>query len=367
MSNVEWIRKQYLWAWIFNVGRGNCAFVITPSRDGVLIDCGGDENIIASIKKRLLPFCREHKWGQDKVTRIGQIIVSHPHIDHFGQIKEAKKLYPYLWTCPHDKVPKPLDVDERINWELIKNPEGSEEIIEEYRNAYEGRNLPLQVFRPTNVVPYFSYGIFYIRPPDCEPIESQIGSEKEGLPERDYGNNISVMVYFMFSKSSIFFPGDMMCSGMKRAIETGCENRLVGEGIPFQFATQSARADTLRNWINTGCSVLVAPHHGLVSGYSNEFFSSLPVADPRVDFVVISEKAEPRKDEGKVHNNYQNSEKVKGLQVIGQNGSKKMRLSVTTRTDGHCLVGFRGNNEVSVVTSQDLEWILTKGPCQLFT
>lgn len=55
------------------------------------------------------------------------------------------------------------------------------------------------------------------------------------------------------------------------------------------------------------------------------------------------------------------------MEIIKDDGThEKDRLSVTTRADGHCLVGFRGTDEVSVVVSQDLDWILTKGPERLF-
>jgi len=362
------VQKQYLLAWILNVGRGNCAFVRTPSRDGMLIDCGGEEEIILSIKKYIIPLCRKHKASSGE-TQVGQVIISHPHIDHFRQISKAEGLNPRLWTCPHDKQPIKGYPDERLDWELVGNPEGSQELEDLYRTAYAEpkRRLPLQTFAPVSQIPYFSYGMFYIPPPQCKPVENSASISDSELPKKDYGNNTSIMVYFRFGKSSILFPGDMMASGMKRAIEVGCENRLVGEGIAPQFARRSASAEMLRKWINKGCTVLVAPHHGLESGYSNEFFTSLPIADPRVGIVVISEKAKPRKDEGNVHSNYQNREKVKGLRVIKQDGAKEVRLSVTTRTDGHCLVGFRGSEEVSVVVSEDLDWILTKGPERLFT
>jgi len=366
MSN-EWVKKQYFWAWIFNVGRGNCAFVLTPSKDGILIDCGGEETIISSVRKRILPLCREHKWGQDKRTRVGQVLISHPHVDHFRNIEEVIDFNPFLWTCPNDKFPSTGYPDERLDWDLIENLGESEELEDLYRSAYAGRNLPLQTFVPTSQIPHFSYGLFYIPPPQCKPIENSINTSESQLPEKDYANNTSIMVYFRFNKNSILFPGDMMSSGMKRALEVGCENRLVGEGIAEQFAKRSASAEALRKWVNGGCSVLVAPHHGLESAYSPEFFASLPVADPRVGVVVISEKAKPRKDEGNVHSNYQSNEKVKGISVIRDDGTKAKKLSVTTRTDGHCLVAFRGMDEISVVVSQDLEWIISKGPERLFS
>jgi len=365
MVSRDWVNKQYLLAWIFDVGRGSCAFVRTPSKDGVLIDCGGDEKIVCCVKEHLVPICRRCAGTEGKKNRIGQVIISHPHVDHFRSIEEAVKLNPMLWTCPHDKEPKLLEPDERLNWELIENPEDSDELLELYRNAYEGRRLPLQVFAPAHAVPHFAYGIFYIRPLECEPIENFLG-EDEGLPEKDYANNTSIMVCFRFNRSSILFPGDMMASGMKRALEVGCENRRVGEGVPEKYRLESGSAQILRKWVNSGCSVLVAPHHGLESGYSPEFFRSLPTEDPRVGLVVISEKAKPRKGEGKVHTNYQSEEKVKGATVIDEYSSKSDRLSVTTRTDGNCLVGFRGTDDLSVVVSHDLEWILTDGPEALF-
>lgn len=357
----DWPKKQYLLAWIFNVGRGNCTFVLTPSKYGLLIDCGGEEKIITSLIKRIFPYCRKYKWGQDKETGVCQVIISHPHVDHFQNIEKAIELNPYFWTCPqHDKLPLEGYPDERLDWDLVENKGDAEELEELYKSAYaeNRRNLPLQTFVPTSQIPHFSYGIFYIPPPQCESISKS-----------DYANNTSIMAYFWFNNNSILFPGDMMSSGMKRSLEVGCENRLVGEGTAEQFAKRSASAETLRKWINGGCSVLVAPHHGLESAYSPEFFASLPAEDPRVGLVVISEKSRPGEREGNIHQNYQDvkTNKVKGMEIIKDDGTReKNRLSVTTRADGHCLVGFRGTDEVSVVVSQDLDWILTKGPERLF-
>jgi beta-lactamase superfamily II metal-dependent hydrolase len=369
--NSEFWNKQYMLVWVFDVGRGNCGFVRTPSQHGILLDCGGENSVISMIKKYLLPRCREQKWvaknGNEKRTRIGQVIISHPHVDHFRNIAEVIGLDPILLTCPHDKQASYFEPNECVDWELIQNPEGSEELLELYRSSYEGRNLPLQVFSPTSQVPHLTYGIFYIRPPECEPVDSWYGDEDSGLPKKDYGNNISIMTYFRFNKNSIFFPGDIMASGMKHALKVGCENRLVGDGIAAKFAKRSGSPEMLRKWINSGCSILVAPHHGLESGYSREFFLSLPVDDPRVCAVLISEKAKSSKDEGNVHSYYQNSKKVKGISVIREDGTRVNKLSITTRTDGNCLIGFRGSKDISVVVSKNLEWILTDGPNFLFT
>ena len=365
----HWSTKQYLLAWVFDVGRGNCAFVRTPSKDAIIIDCGGDAEPLKAVKKHLLPLCRQHT-GSTSTTHVGQIVISHPHVDHFRQILQAEGLSPRLWTCPHDKEPKLGYPDERLNWDLVSNPEGTEELVERYRNAYVApkRRLPLQTFVPPSEIPHFAYGLFYIPPPQCEPLDATLGTSTSGLPKPDYANNTSIMVYFRFNKTSLLFPGDMMASGMKRALESGCENRLVGEGIPRAFAERSAEPETLRKWVNQGCSVLVAPHHGLQSAYSPEFFLSLPSSDPRVDLVVVSERAYSAEGTGQIHQNYQNraANKVKGVLLKKHCGTPEHRLCVTTRRDGHCLIGLRGSDDIGVLVANDLEWILKDGPEYVF-
>jgi len=366
--NGEWMKKQYLLTWIFKVGHGICAFVRTPSRDGMLIDCGGSHEIIDALDEYLLPSCREHENGFLDETRTAQVLISHPHVDHFLQIERAKQLRPCFWTCPHDKDSLLGYPDERLDWQLVSNPDGSKDLEEAYRDAYSKRVLPLQAFVPANEIPHFSYGLFYIPPPQCKPVEPKVTEEYDPLPKRDYANNTSIMAYFRFNKNSILMPGDMMESGMERALTVGCESRIVGDDIQARFAKQSAPPETFRKWVNRGCSVLVAPHHGLESAYSPEFFRSLPAADPRVGLVIISEKAEPGPSDGKLHPNYQRRDagKVRGALVRNPKGTIEEKLSVTTRQDGHCLLGFRGADEIGVVVSHDLVWILTKGPEYLF-
>jgi len=367
--SAEWMKKQYLLIWVFNVGRGVCAFVRTPSRDGIMIDCGGTNDIINAIDKHLLPCCREQDHGFLNDIRLAQLIISHPHVDHFLQIERAKDLWPYFWTCPHDKDPLQGYPDERLDWNMVSNPERSKLLEEAYRDAYSKRQLPLQAFVPTNEIPHFAYALFYLAPPQCLPLNPLTNNEDQGLPKRDYANNTSIMTYFRFNENSILLPGDMMASGMKHALSVGCESRVVGDGIAEKFAKQSCSPETFRKWVNAGCSILVAPHHGLESAYSPEFFLSLPPSDPRVDLVIISEKGEPGPNDGKVHPNYQSQQgrKVRGMLVQNQGGTFTNRLSVTTRQDGHCLAAFRGTNDVGVVVSHDLEWILTEGPKVVFT
>ncbi len=369
MARQDIWTKQYLLTWVFNVERGMFAFVRTPAGDGMIIDCGGSgtAGILAKLKKTALRHCNSVDGSGRKQTRLAQVILSHPHVDHITDLEDVAAENPRLWTCPHDKDAPEGTADEKLDWDLIENPEGSKELIEKYRQAYEGRKreLPLQVYVPKSKTPSFRYGLFYIRPPECEPSEEE---EEGGLPEADYGNNVSLMLFLRFQKSSILLPGDMMTSGMDYAVNEGCENRLVGDGIHSKYAKESSKRDAFRRWVNSGCSVLVAPHHGLESGFPEALFDALPKKDQRVDLVVISERQHRKKTDGKIHEAYQSKKKgkVRGMPVQSDDGGSEERISVRTSSDGHCLIGCRGGNEIAVVTSEDLDWILTQGPNALF-
>jgi len=347
--------KQYLLVWVFSVERGGYALVRTPAKDAMIIDCGGSDaaSILPKLKKKVLVHCNRVVGNNKKETRLAQVILSHPHVDHITNLEGIAVENPALWTCPHDKDMPGGMLDEKLDWTLIENPEDSDELIEKYKHVYAGRKLPLQVFVPKSKIPGFRYGLFYIRPPECEPSED---AEEEGLPKADYGNNVSLMVFLRFQNSSIILPGDMLTSGMDYAVNEGCENRLVGEGIPSSYAKRSSKRDTFRGWVNGGCSVLVAPHHGLESGFPEALFDALPKKDQRVDLVVISERRHGKKTDGKIHEAYQSTKKgkVRGMPVKGPDGSSETRASVRTSSDGHCLIGCRGSDEISVVTSQDL-------------
>lgn len=361
MTKGDWKTKQCLLAWVFNVGRGVCVFLRTPAKNGVLVDCGGEKSsqIIPMLQKFVIPNCSEIQYANGKKTRTAQMLLSHPHADHIREIEHGMELAPYYVTCPHDK-----DDDEKFNWDLLENPPGTEGLLDTYKASYRSRCLPLRIYPPKSKPPGFLQGIFYLRPPECEPKDNS----EDGLPKSDYANNTSIMMYLKYCGKTILLPGDMMPSGMKKILEKGSENRLTGDGILPKFSEETDPKTPFSKLMREGgCSVLVAPHHGLESGFCPEFFDSLPESDKRVDLVVVSEKAKPGKNDGKVHPEYQTEKRVRGMTVKKKDGSTEQnRRSITTRSDGHCLIGIRSPNELSVVISSDLKWILSEGPDALF-
>ena len=61
----QWPSSQFCFCWIFNVGRGSCAFIRTPTNHGILVDCGyEDDPILPHIEKEVLPHLKDA--GKDR-------------------------------------------------------------------------------------------------------------------------------------------------------------------------------------------------------------------------------------------------------------------------------------------------------------
>jgi len=348
MSNV-W-QSQHLFLWVFNVGRGICAFVRTPENFGLSIDCGGDgENRpLRRVEKLILPSLTKYSG-----VSVAQAVVSHPHVDHYRDIYRMVGWHPHLITCPNDKTPIDGYPDERFSFRLLETKVSDEPLLRVYRECYSERSLPLRVPAFGRTVPNFHYGLFYVRPPVAE----------RDLPTTDYVNNCSIMAFLRIGDSSVLLPGDIMTSGMDHAINTGCESRLTGS-TGYELAREKTLdMKALRTWIKMfGCKFLVAPHHGLESAWPEAMFDSLTAEGHQVRLALISEKDNPGENGGRVDSRYYSGEYVKGQTVFYDNGSSEVRRAISTRKDGHMLVAMHQTAKPVVAVSHDLDWILTKAP-----
>ena len=90
---------------------------------------------------------------------------------------------------------------------------------------------------------------------------------------------------------------------------------------------------------NYGLSILVAPHHGLESGFSEDLYLSIKNNKP--DLVVVSEKRHKSDIDGEIDDRYQSANGASGLDVtIGD--SRERKFSVSTRNGHHILISFEG-------------------------
>ncbi len=360
---MHWSNSLSSHFWIFNVGRGNAAFVRSGLNQGFIVDMaeGEDFDPAGFIEKKLVPHLSRYQK-----SNIAQALLSHPHSDHIAQCARLGSDYkngvlsPGLLTCPHDKEPdNGAKTNEKLNWERIVNPQGTDDLVEAYKGLYAGRTLPLQtiLFASSRTVPNLDYGIYYVRPPVCETIHEN--------SDQEYGNSTSIMFYFRHGENTILFPGDMTPEGMKHILseEKGAEKRYTRFDRQFtedhpRWHTETTDQPALNSLLKKrGLSILVAPHHGLESCFSPELYAAMLGGKPRL--VVISEKRHTTDQDGKVHQQYQSENGATGLNVEIE-GKTENRRSLSTINGKHILIVFSGNGSPKVYADRDPEKLLSR-------
>ncbi len=358
----KWSQTLQSHIWIFNVGRGLSIFVRTALNQGIMYDfgCSQDFSPAEFLKKNILPHLEDYKK-----CKIAQAIISHPHADHISEIRcltsengKNSLFYSSLHTCPHDKTEgsaKP----EAVDWKRIKNPEGNEENIKLYKEIYAKRTLPLQTicYESQRSVPNLEYGIFYIRPP--------VVSELHPKDDQDYGNGISLVLFYRHGIHTILIPGDITPDALKHLLDEGkglekrytIFDRQQSSKHPH-WHDQSGGQPSLKTLLkNHGVSILVAPHHGLESGFSQDLYVSMKNNKPSL--VVVCDKRHEKEADGKIDNRYQSVSGAMGLDVSVE-GHVTSQNSVTTRNGHHILLVFQGTGGFPAV-------FLEKDPARLLS
>ncbi|MCK4393726.1 MBL fold metallo-hydrolase [Candidatus Bipolaricaulota bacterium] len=343
----KWYDTLYTYIWVFNVGRGLAIFIRLPQNYGIVYDMGASDDFSPRdfIATHILPNLTQYKDEKGEKRAVAQIILSHPHADHIYEIAGNDSCHDAaLWTCPHDKEyppgPRKEYEDERVDFERVTNPDGSEDLIEEYRQAYEDRSLPLQTIKRGEArVPNVEYGIYYVRPPECDKMHPD--------SDQDYTNSTSLVLYLRHGKQNILLPGDITPASLERvlACDKGVERRYTffTEGLGCEddhckTGDQPVLGETLQN---CGLSILIAPHHGLESGYCEELQNHVSGGKP--DLNVISEKRHIVEGEGTVDPRYSGEEGSSGL-TVDIEGTEKFRRSISTRDGHHILIVFKGTD-----------------------
>lgn len=343
MTNPKWTTSFKSHIWVFNVGRGLSIFIRTPLNQGIMYDFGSSDDFKPTVflRENIVPFLDKYKD-----SRIAQTIISHPHADHISEIscllnsdKEKSFFYSSLHTCPHDKEEtlKP----EKIDWTRIKNSKGSEENLEIYKKLYKSRSLPLQTicYDSRKSTPNLEYGVYYVRSP--------VVNEIFPSDDHEYVNGLSLVLFYRHGCHTLLIPGDINPETLKHLLDEGkgVEKRYTKfdrrqSALNPDWHQISDNQPSLRSLLNKyGLSVLIAPHHGLESGFSEDLYRSIKNGKPGV--VVISEKRHLSDCDGKVDQFYQTEEGAIGQKVSIQDKDEN-RHSVSTRNAQHILIQFQG-------------------------
>jgi len=249
-----------------------------------------------------------------------------------------------------------------LNWKRIKNPEGSEEKIEVYKSLYSKRNLPLQTicYDSARSIPNLEYGIFYVRPPIVEKIYSP-GNDKN---DQEYGNGTSLVIFYRHGYHTILIPGDMNPDTFKHLLgkKEGVEKRYTifdrrQSTLHPTWQEVSSDQPSLKSLLRSyGLSILIAPHHGLESGFSEDLYESIKGEKPGL--VVVSEKRHLSEKDGNVHHIYSSPNGALGQKVFIE-GKEEERYSVSTRNGHHILIVFQGTGGMpEVFLEKDPEALL---------
>lgn len=341
MYSKNWENTLFTHIWVFNVGRGLSIFIRTALNQGIIYDLGSSEEFSPTefIKEHILPHLDEYKG-----CKIAQTIISHPHIDHFSEIEMLpgadSPFYSSLHTCPHDKK-NGTTGDERIDWDRVNNPKGAENKIMIYKDLYAKRTLPLQTIQydSPRSVPNLEYGIYYLRPPKVDELYPS--------NDQNYANATSLVLFFRHGFHTLLIPGDMLPEAMEYLLEEklGHEKRYtVFDSLKSQkhpdWHKNTSNQPSLKACLQTyGLSILIAPHHGLVSGYSDALYSSIKCEKPKL--VVISEKKHLSPTDGIVDRRYQSEQGASAL-FVDIEGKIEKRYSISTCNGHHILIVFPG-------------------------
>lgn len=348
---MAWKHSSQSFVWIFPVGRGNAAFVRTGLNQGFIVDMAGGafEDPASFIRKNFLPHLDEYKS-----SAIAQAILSHPHADHITQCAELRSgsdLYPSLLTCPSDKLE-----EDRINWKRIKNPASAEELVKEYRELFSGdkRHPPLQTihYDSGRRIENLEYGIYWVRPPVCEKLHPS--------DDNKYGNATSIILYVRHGNHTILFPGDVTPEALDLILadRDGVEKRFTRfvQNAPETWHDATQDQPSLGDLLaQHGLSVLIAPHHGLESCYSEALYHAMRDKKPRL--VVISERRHRHENDGQTDSRYTSGSGGSGLGVW-LDGTKTHKAYLSTVNGHHILCVFSGDGQPRVYAHRNSDKLL---------
>ena len=347
----KWYNTTDTYIWLFNVGRGLSVFIRTPNNHGILYDLGAsaDFSPIEFMEKNIFPHIKDYKIsGTNTSHKVAQLILSHPHLDHIFEVDNIKKIGIAYITCPHDK-----DEIEGIDFDRI----GNHDKVTSYKELYAKRNLPLQTIQYSSqqvTAIQAEYGIYYIRP----TVVTDLHLEND----HHYGNGCSIVFYYQYGPNSILIPGDITPEAFEYLLKEsdGSEKRYSIFSYESKFKdwhSKTSNQPSLISKLKTyGLTILVPPHHGLESCFSEFLFSNIKGNKPRLN--IISEKR-TGETEGKVDARYQSKNGSFGMNVSFEDKIEE-RNSITTKDGNHYLIKFTNDKRVEVFGAKNPELLLNK-------
>jgi len=302
-NKVWWYDTDFFFSWIFSIQRGLAIAIRTPTNYLICIDCGRSEEF-SPYEDFILPYFirqaadyKEYFEGVLQKSKIAQLFISHPHYDHIKEIRkyvtgfkgQKTRYSPVFLTGPNDNAR--MERDEVIDFSRIKIDETNKNALNAYRRETGFRSPPLRLIRPDDSKGDtgfdFDLGLYYVKPKWC-------GREYE-KDDPKYVNSTSLLNYFRYGRNSVLFTGDITKEAIEQILKnTGDTERRY---VRFSLGRESNNTDwhvgksnpppLQKILVASGLTALVAPHHGLKTGYPEALYEDIGVL-PAI--VLASEK-----------------------------------------------------------------------------
>ena len=300
---------------VFNVG-GALSTYIEFENKTLLVDIGKSETFNPIIDFLSPLYRKRDTIKSNEKYNLDQLIISHPHGDHISAIIDFNNnFFPKLLTCPNDN--EGMKDVEKINWDLIDDNDN----VSLLREMLKGREPPLQT---TDLHNEF---IYYIPPKEVE--------KNNDLSTESYCNNISIAVYVRINGTKIFMPGDLQKQGMEYIISNNI---------------------SLRNILNEGVDILIAPHHGLRSSFSSYMFDRIKNKKTRC-INIISEKITTEDSNRQVDSRYSSKEFCNGDNNLSTSNDIVYQKKTS---NGHIFINYSITGKPNIEIIDDMNTLIKK-------
>lgn len=262
--------------WVFDVEHGFCAFIRSPNRGTIMIDCGRAEFFSPAV------YLMEHELSADELSSdfpLSKLIITHPHDDHIKDIELiSQRLKPHLLTR-----------DKYDDWREVEGIPGGT-----YENLHLYKDFQATYYQTASDP---DWGGMKVR---CTGLAVE---DARKLNDAKFVNNASVITTVEIGTFKMVFPGDIEKDGW------------------LEMLKRKDFCDTL-----AGTDVFVASHHGHSSGYVSEIFDVMGL--PHFNLVSCRSRDES------VESAYSSPDRARGVRTR----SGETRYMFTTRNDGSCLL-----------------------------
>lgn len=209
---------------------GDCYLIFAPDDSVTLLDTSHKPHEV------LLPVLR--RFG---ISRLRQVIISHPHSDHFDSLPALLKdrsiaVGRVLWSPIGPELIRAMARREKNPKPGLETADHNEKIIAEFTAAANHRRIPIIEVRTGDIIE-FGGGA---------KAEVLISVRSEVEQPFNFINNNSMVFRLTYGEFSILFTGDMGFEQEKALLETGRPLRSDALKVPHHGGGQNSGIDFIR-------------------------------------------------------------------------------------------------------------------------